>query len=125
MESKSPNHFKRKTKQFSMNYLPFTEQLTLLLQKQLLIYTRSLKSLILIFASPLILLSIVAMLQSFNNEYNEMETLKDHPEELILENTDLKCSFPSDCLSIGIGIIKVNVLTNKRETMCWHRRWRK
>ena len=94
----------RRNYSFSTNYLPFSEQLTLVLKKNITIFIRNTKSSIAIFISPIIFLLILVFLQFLSDNYTQANIIKDHQVNLV-DHTSIKCEFPIDCLSIGIAVI--------------------
>ena len=89
---------------FSTNYLPFKEQLILILKKNITIFLRNTKSLLAIFLSPVIFLLILVFLQILSDNYTQGNIIKEH-EINYLDQVSLKCNYPTDCLSLGVAII--------------------
>jgi len=104
----SPSKQIRSNYSFSTNYLPLSEQLILILKKNITIFLRNTKSLIAIFLSPVIFLLILVLLQFLSDNYTQGNIIKDHEVEYV-DRTLVKCEFPFDCLSIGIAVIVYDI----------------
>ncbi len=87
---------------FSTNYLPFGEQLILMLNKTKTQYLRNIKILIFMLIAPIFFLGILQVLQNLSDYYQDSITTK-NPETYDLNNIDLKCG--ERCTSLGIALI--------------------
>ncbi len=101
----------RQTKiNFSTAYLTFKEEIKLMLYKNITIYLRNLKTLFFIFASPILFLTILQILQSLSDFYNQSVVTKNHNIN-DLDEVNLNClsnpygKYEIGCLSIGIAIL--------------------
>jgi hypothetical protein len=96
---------KRPNINFSTNYLSIPEQLKLILNKHKLIYSRSIGVLLFMFLSPIFFLTLLQLLQTLNDRYNQFLIVKEH-KEFDLNSISLKCE-AEPCISVGISLLVI------------------
>ena len=95
---------------FSTNYLSLKEELKLMWYKNTLVYSRNIKSLIFVFISPFVFLTILQLMQNLSDDYTSTLTHRNYNSTEI-DAVDLKCTsnqhskYNPDCISIGISVI--------------------
>jgi hypothetical protein len=110
----------RKSKvNFKANYLQISEEVDIMVKRNIKIYSRNLKSLFFIFISPLVMMILLQIIQKISNEYNQ-ENVKIDPIPTNLSKVDLNCKNSkyfkfnekiinnqniNDCISIGISVL--------------------
>lgn len=91
---------------FSTKYLNLKEEIVLFFWKNMLIYSRNIKTIFFVLVCPIILLFILRMLDEFSDYYNNSLKIKNYPE-ILIDNITLNCrlneNFKEDCISIGIS----------------------
>jgi hypothetical protein len=98
---------------FSTAYLTFKEEIKLMLYKNFTIYLRNVKTLIFLFITPVLFLTILQILQSLSDLYNQSVVTKDHKITNI-DFVNLSClknpydKYEIGCISIGIAILVIN-----------------
>ena len=109
-EKKIEEDFKNEHKHlvsFNPSFLSFREEISLMLYKHLLIYSRNIKSLIFVFTSPIFFLSLLQAMQYLTDNYkNRSITL--NPTITNLNDVSLDCHLNlniTNCISLGIGVI--------------------
>lgn len=95
---------------FSTTYLSYKEEIKLMLYKNITIYLRNIKTLIFLITAPILFLTILQVLQSLSDYYNENVVTKHH-KITDLDEVNLNClnnpygKYDKGCLSIGIAIL--------------------
>ena len=112
----------RKSKvNFQANYLQISEEIEIMVKRNIKIYSRNYKSLLFIFLSPIVMMLLLQLIQNVSNDYNEDNVIKE-PIPINLNSVDLNCknskyfSFNekminnekiNDCISIGISVLVI------------------
>jgi hypothetical protein len=91
---------------FSTNYLPFYEQLKLMLEKNKIQYFRNIKILLFILILPFFFVGILQCIQNLSDYYQESIIIRE-PNINELKGVNIKCG--ENCISLGIALI---VITN-------------
>ena len=107
---------------FQANYLQFKEEIKIMVERNIKIYSRNYKSLIFIFTSPIILMLLLQIIQMLSDEYSTSQIVK-NPQKTYLNNIDLNCKNSkyfsneiennknektNDCISIGVSVLVLN-----------------
>jgi hypothetical protein len=89
---------------FSTNYLPFNDQLKLMLVKNKIQYFRNKRILFFVIFAPFFFLGILQCIQDLSEYYNDSVVITE-PEINNLNNSSLKCG--ENCTSLGIALIVI------------------
>jgi hypothetical protein len=97
-------HIKKSRINFSTNYLTFQQEIELMIIKHFTIILRNVKTLLFILLSPIILMTILQIIQTMSDYYTSSLVVKEHPI-IDLNSINLKCNNTKGCISLGISIL--------------------